>query len=111
MLNELTRELIVDKLGETRVVPPPEEPELPATWGVVPSPHTQDICSEAAAETTQDRVLLCHWEKDGRRGGSLPHKTPPFDPSQIGLQEEEEEETKNKFKNKSFITNHLLLAA
>lgn len=100
----------MDKLCETRVVAPPEEPELSPTRGVVPSPHTQDICSEAAAETTQDRVLLCHWEKDGRRGGTLPHKTPPFDSSQIGLQEEEEE-TKNKFKNKSFITNHLLLAA
>lgn len=78
----------MDKLCETRVVPPPEEPELSPTWGVVPSPHTQDICSEAAAETTQDRVLLCHWEKDGRGGGPLPHKTPPFDSSQIGQAEE-----------------------
>lgn len=110
LLTELTWELIVDKLSETWVVPPPEQPELSATRGVVPSPHTQHICSEAAAETTQDRVLLCHWEKDGRRGGSLPHKTPPFDSSQIGLGRRRRRR-KNKFKNKSFIANHLLLAA
>lgn len=60
--NTLTRELIMDKLSETGVIPPPEKPELSATRGVVPSPHTQHICRQASAETTQDRVLLSHRE-------------------------------------------------
>lgn len=85
VLHALTRELVMDKLGKTGVIPPPEKPELSATRGVVPSPHAQHICRQASAETTQDRVLLGHREKDGRRGGSLPHETPPFDSSQIGL--------------------------
>lgn len=85
-LRILTWQLIMDKFGKTGVVPPPEKPELPATRGVVPSPDTEHICSHASAEATQDRVLFCHWEKDGRRGGTLPHKTPPFYSSQIGLQ-------------------------
>lgn len=76
----------MDKFGKTGVVPPPEKPELPATRGVVPSPDTEHVCSHASAEATQNRVLFCHWEKDGRRGGTLPHKTPPFYSSQIGLQ-------------------------
>lgn len=90
IMHSLTRELIVDKLRETGVIPPPEKPKLPATPGLVPSPHTQHICSQASAETTQDGVLLSR-EQDGRRGGSLPHKTPPFYSGQISLKEDEEE--------------------
>lgn len=85
MSQRLTRELIVDKLRKTGVVAPPEKPELSATRSVVPSPHAQHVRRQASAETTQDRVLLGHGEKDGRRGGSLPHKSPPFYPSQISL--------------------------
>lgn len=90
----------MDKLGETGVIPPPEKPELSATRGVVPPPHTQHICRQASAETTQDRVLLSHREKDGRRGGSLPHKTAPFNSSQIGLKEEEKK-TISEFNHQS----------
>lgn len=61
MMHSLTRELIVDKLRETGVIPPPEKPKLPATPGLVPSPHTQNICGQASAETAQDGVLL-GWE-------------------------------------------------
>lgn len=84
-LRILTRQLVMDKFGKTGVVPPPEKPELPATRGVVPPPDTEHICSHASAEATQDGVLFCHREKDGRRGGTLPHKTPPFYASQISL--------------------------
>lgn len=84
-LRILTWQLIMDKFSKTGVVPPPEKPELPATQGVVPSPDTEHVCSHASAEATQDGVLFCQREKDGRRGGTLPHKTPPFYSSQIGL--------------------------
>lgn len=43
MLNALTWELIMDKFSKTGVIPPPEQPELSATRGVVPSPHTKHI--------------------------------------------------------------------
>lgn len=86
----------MDKLGKTGVIPPPEKPELSATRGVVPSPHTQHICRQASAETTQDRVLLGHREKNGRWGGSLPHKTPPFYPGQISLWREKQWENEHR---------------
>lgn len=65
MLHALTRELIVDKLCKTGVIPPPEEPELSATRGVVSPPHAQHVRRQASAEATQDRVLLGHGEQDG----------------------------------------------
>lgn len=80
----------MDKLSETGVIPPPEEPELPATRGVVPPPHTQHIRCQASAEAAQDGVLLGHREKDGRRSGPLPHETPPLYARQVSLREEEE---------------------
>lgn len=79
----------MDQLGKTGVIPPPEKPELSTTRGVVSSPHAQHIRRQASAETTQDWVLLGHGEKDGRRCGSLPHKTPPFYSSQISLKRKE----------------------
>lgn len=95
----------MDEFGKTGVVPPPEKPELPATRGVVPSPDTEHVCSHASAEATQDGVLFCHREKDGRRRGTLPHKTPPFYSSQISLQRKRE-----NLVNYQPNFNHLFLA-
>lgn len=85
MLFSLTWELIVDELCETGVIPPPEEPELPPTLGVVSPPNAQHVGCQASAKTVQNWVLLSKREKDGRGGGSLPHKPSPLYSSQIRL--------------------------
>lgn len=77
----------MDELCETGVIPPPEEPELPATLGVVSPPHAQHIGCQASAKTVQNWVLLSKREKDGRGGRSLPHKASPLYSSQIRLWE------------------------
>lgn len=85
-----TCELVVDEICEVRVVPPPEEPQLPPALPLTPPPYAQHVGLQAAAEAAQDGIFLRHREEDGRRRGTLPHKLLPFDPSQVSLQEEGE---------------------
>ena len=83
----------MDQLGKVGVVPPPEEPELPTSGPLAPSPHTQHVRFDAAAEAAQDGVLLGHREEDGCRGGALPHVPLPFDPRQVRLRGRRERES------------------
>lgn len=77
----------MDEIGEVWVVPPPEEPELPAPRPLTAPPYAEHVGLQAAAEAAQDGVFLRHWKEDGRRGGTLPHKPLPFDPCQVSLQD------------------------
>lgn len=86
-----TCKFMVDEIDKVGVVPPPEEPKFPSALPLAAPPHAQHICLQAAAEAAEDGVLFRHWEDDGCRGGTLPHKPLPFDPCQVSLQDKEME--------------------
>lgn len=82
----------MDELGKVGVVSPPKDPELPPARGLVPPPHAQHVCLQAATEAAQDGVLLRHRKEDGGRGGALPYKTLPFNPGEVSLKAKRERE-------------------
>lgn len=97
---------MVDELGKVGVVSPPKDPELPPARGLMPPPHAQHVCLQAATEAAQDGVLLRHREEDGGRGGALPYKTLPFNPGEVSLKAKREGECVRKIHHVGWLSSN-----
>lgn len=80
---------MVDDVGEVRLLPPPEDPQLLGVRADVAAPHAQQVGLDAAHEAPQDGVVL-GGSRDHRAAPAAAAETvaPPFNAGELRLQEE-----------------------
>ena len=105
----LTFQLVVDDVGQVRLLPPPEDPQFLCVWLDLAAPHAQQVGADATHEAPQHRVVM-GWRRDNWPvlAAATEAVASPLDACQLRLVWEGEWEGERRETGKSKVSSCLI---